>query len=371
MKRSLGKVMFVAVMMVEVLWGGSYQWRVLEAPESLYVRQSGVVRYECAFSDAAGEYVIDFKPHGNERYDASILTQSDRIVSGKRIQSFDVLITPKEAGKLKVVLYALVRHTTFASIENATIGRDNVRKYDFKDENITLPETIIDAKANTSALSGQISMEVKVDKRSVIAREPVHVSLYLRGKGNLDQVAPYELNISGVNVFGETPQKTLSPSPEGYEGEVRQEFALVGDKSFVIPSISIEVFDPVTQKRKLLKSEAVSIDVAEGYERNNLLDPPQISDWSGWQRYTLYAGLMVWGALLYEGCRRLWKYLPRRRRKRFYDGVKTTKELIALLALKAPREYEEIIGALERAEISLSEAKKKLDTLTKAKEVKQ
>lgn len=360
MKRSLGSVMILALLLAETLWGGGYQWRVLEAPKSLYVKQSGVIRYECAFSDSAGEYVIDFKPQGNERYDASILTQSDRIVSGKRVQSFDVLITPKEAGELNVVLYALVRHTTFASIENATIGRDNVRKYDFNDANVSLPATRIEAKANGSALSGQISMEVKIDKRSVIAREPVHVSLYLRGKGNLDQFTPYELNISGVSVFAEAPRKNLSPSPEGFEGEVRQEFALVSDKSFVIPSLSIEVFDPVTQKRKLLKSEAVSIEVAEGFEQNNLLDPPQISDWSGWKRYALYAALMVLGALLYEGIRRGLKYLPRRRKKRFYDGAKTTKELMMVLALSGEKRYDALIAQLEAGELNVREAKKKL-----------
>lgn len=369
MKRSLGRL--VVLMMVSVsAWAATYQWRILEAPKELYVNQSGVVRYECAFSTNAAEYTVAFKPTGNETYKASVLTQSDRIVEGKRVQTFDVLITPLKAGTIEIALNALIRHTTFASIENASIGRDNVKKYDFDDETAQLPKAMILAKANSAALSGEITMEVKVDKRSVIAHEPVHVSLYLRGNGNLDQFVPYELNISGVNVFAEPPQKNISPSSAGFEGEIRQEFALVSKKNFVIPSIELEIFDTATQSRKVLRSQAVSIEVAQGFERSNLLDPPQIADWSGWARYGLYGGLVVLGIVLGEAARWLWKRRPRRRAKRFYEGVKTPKELITLLALSGEKRYIEVIEGLESNTVSLSEAKTKLDKLTLEKEVK-
>lgn len=369
MKRSLGRL--IALMMISVsAWAATYQWRVLEAPKELYVNQSGVVRYECAFSTNAAEYTIAFKPTGNETYKASVLTQRDRIVEGKRIQTFDVLITPLKAGDIEVALDALIRHTTFASIENASIGRDNVKKYDFDDETTYLPKTLIHAKPNSAALSGEIAMEVKVEKQSVIAHEPVHVSLYLRGKGNLDQFVPYEMNISGVNVFAEPPQKNISPSSAGFEGEIRQEFALASDKNFVIPSIEIEVFDTVTQSRKVLKSQAVSIEVAEGYERSNLLDPPQIADWSHWMRYALYGALIALGVVLGEAARWIWKRRPRRRIKRFFDGAKTPKELVMLLALSGDKRYLEVIEGLENNTMSLSEAKTKLDKLTLEKEVK-
>jgi hypothetical protein len=360
MKRSLGRL--VVLMMVSVsTWAATYQWRILEAPQQLYVNQSGVVRYECAFSTNAAEYTVAFKPTGNETYKASVLTQSDRIVEGKRVQTFDVLITPLKAGTIEIALDALIRHTTFASIENASIGRDNVKKYDFDDETAQLPKAMILAKANSAALSGEITMEVKVDKRSVIAHEPVHVSLYLRGSGNLDQFVPYELNISGVNVFAEPPQKNISPSSAGFEGEIRQEFALVSEKNFVIPSIGIEIFDTATQSRKVLTSQAVSIEVVQGFERSNLLDPPQIADWSGWARYGLYGALIALGMVLSEAIRWLWKRRPRRRAKRFYDDAKTPKELITLLALSGEKQYEPIIAELEAGTLDLREAKKRLE----------
>ena len=371
MKRSLGRAVILIVCYALNLWGAGYQWRILQAPQSLYVRQSGVIRYECAFSSSAADYTIDFKPAGNESYRASILTQRDRIVEGKRVQTFDVLVTPLKEGDIEISLEALVRHTTFASIENATIGRDNVKKYDFNDERVSLPKALIRAKPNTAALSGELELEVRIDKRSAIAHEPVHVSLYLRGKGNLDQYVPYELRIEGVNVFAEVPQSAISPDPSGYAGEIRQEFALVADKSYVIPSIAIDVFDTAAQKTKRLQSEAAAIEVAQGFERSNLLDPPQLSDWSGLARYSLYGALVIAGGVLGEVLRRLWKLRPRRRAKRLWDEAATPKELAVVLALSGDKGYERIIAALEAGEIGLGEAKKKLSTLTTDNEVKK
>ena len=294
----------------------------------------------------------------------SILTQRDRIVAGKRVQTFDVLITPIKEGKIEVSPEALIRHTTFASIENASIGRDNVKKYDFDDEKAQLPKVMITAKPNSAALSGELTLEVQIDKRSAVAHEPVHVSLYLRGRGNLDQYPPYELNISGVTVFAEEPIRDISPDSAGYVGEIRQEFALVSDKSYVIPKITIDVFDTTTQKIKQLQSHSVAIEIAQGYEPSNLLDPPALRDWNTLARYSLYGALVLAGVALGEGTRRLWKLRPRRKVKQFWDEAKSSKELVMLLSLSGDKCYDEVIAELEAGTAQLSEAKKKLDKLT-------
>jgi hypothetical protein len=214
---------------------------------------------------------------------------------------------------------------------------------------------------NSSTLIGDIALEVSVDKHSAIAHEPVHLSLYLRGKGNLDRYIPYELNISSVHVFAEAPQKNITPDVNGYVGEIRQEFALVGTQSYVIPSITIDVFDTQSQTIKRLQSQSISIDVAQGFERSNLLDPPALRDWSSWMRYTLYGALVIGGIVLGEVTRRVWKMRPRRKAKQFWDGAKNTKELILLLALSGEKRFDEVIAELEAGTLDLREAKKRLN----------
>jgi len=371
MRQSLGRVVLVGCSAVTLAWGGPYHWSLLESPSSLRVGESGIIRYECAFDTSAADYTIDFKPKSTEAYNVEILTQRDRITDGKRIQTFDLRVAPKHSGVVEVKLDALVRHTTFASIENATIGRDNVKKYDFNDEKALLPAVRITAQENRADLTGEIELDARTDANMVRSREPVHLSLFVRGKGNMDEFVPYEVNISGVRVFAEPPQKRLSPAREGLEGEIRQEFALVSEQSYDIPSFALEVFDTKEQRIKQLKTKPIHIEVSEGYEPSALLDPPDLSDSTTLKKYGLYTVLLLLGAVLGEAGRRVWKRLPRRKAKMFWDRAGSAKELSILLALNGEKRYEPILRGLEEGTMSLGEAKKKLSTLTESKEVKQ
>lgn len=362
MKQNLGRLTFFVVMLfcIPYLFASDHTWKIVQAPQSLYVHQSGIVRYECAFDNSAADYTIDFQPKGNKSYNASMLTQQDRIIKGRRILTFDVLVTPIKEGNIEVLFKALIRHTTFASIENASIGRDNVKKYDFDDEIISLPSLILSAKPNATVLSGEFTLEVAVDKRSVVAHEPVHLSIYVRGAGNLDKYTPYELNISGITLFREAPLSNTTPDDMGFRGEVREELALVADKNFVIPPITLEFFDTKTQKIKRLQSQGIAIEVVSGFQKENLLDMPKMTDYSGWKKYGFYAFLIAFGVGLGELLRRLTKFLPRKKSKHFWDAATTPKELVMLLALSGDKRYESIIGALEAGKLELREAKKRL-----------
>lgn len=363
MKRSLGRILFLWFVSTGLAWGATYQWRVVKSPASLQVGQSGVVRYECAFDGTAAEYSVKLQFGENSAYKAAMLAENDRVVQGRRIETLDVLITPKTAGSLDVHMGAVVRFTTLGAIENTVLGRDNVGKDDIVEEKVTLPSITIQAKENTAALTGNITLEARADHASVRAHEPVHLTILVRGSGNLDQFIPYELNISGVKVFAEPPLMSINPSPEGYEGEIRQEFALVAEKSYVIAPLSLNVFDTAQNRLETLHTAPIHIEVGEGYEYSALLDPPDLSDRSALKRYALYASLVLAGAVAGETVRKLWKMRPRRRKKEFWDQAKTSKELVQSLSLKGDKRYDEIIRRLEEESLGLSEAKKKLSTL--------
>ncbi len=363
MKPSLGKILFIWIIAVGELWG-AYQWSVLDAPKTLVVGQSGVVRYECRFDSSAAEYSIKLKFEDTPTYKATILTEQDRVVGGKRIETFDVLVTPKISGAIKVNTEAVVRFTGLGAVENTVLGRDNLSKDDIVEEKAILPSVALVANKNTMALTGsKLMFEVRADTRSVRAHEPMHLSVTVRGEGNLDEMIPYELNISGVKVFTQLPQKSLTPSAQGFEGEVSQEFALVASKSYTIEPLSLSYFDTVKNQTVTFKSKPIYVEVGEGYEPSNLLDPPTLRDWSTLARYGLYGALVLAGVALGESARRLWKLRPRRKAKQFWDEAKSSKELVMLLSLFGDKQYELIIAELEAGKLDLQEGKKMLDKI--------
>lgn len=360
MKRSLGKWLFVWLVATTQGWG-AYTWSVLEAPKSLFVGESGVVRYRCAYDSSAADYTIDFKPAESDAYGVSILTQQDQIKEGKRIQTFDVLVIPKHAGTITIKQEALIRHTTFASIENATIGRDNVKKYDFNDEKAVLPLVKIEVGENKAGLIGAYTLEVQSDAKHVRAHEPLRLSVKVSGSGNLDRLIPYELNISGVKVFSEVPLKSLTVSKAGFEGEIIQEFALVAQESYTIPPFSLSFFDTDKKQVVTLQTKPIGVEVGEGYAPSSLLDLPEMKDTKIGKQYGMYTALVVFGILLGEIARRLWKHRPRRKIKHFWDEAKSSKELIMLLSLSGEKRFDEVIAALEEGTMSLGEGKRRLE----------
>jgi hypothetical protein len=363
MKQSLGKIVLLALLLFTYAHAAQYSWSVLKAPKELHVGEGAIVRYQCLFDSSAGDYTVVFKPRDSQAYRASMVTQDDHVIGGKRRLQFDVLITPITAGDMTVNLDAMIRHTTFASIEDASIGRDNVRKYDFNDEKAIMPSVKISVMENTADLSGEITFNVQVDKVKVRSHEPVHLSLYVRGSGNLNEFIPYELNISGVKYFSEPANRDLTLGENGYTGEIRQEFALVSDKSYVIPSFNLSVFDTKSHKTKVLRSQPISIEVQKGYVSSNLLDTPELNANQDWKRYGLYAFLMLLGAAVSEMLRWVWKHRPRKKAKAFWDTAATAKELSVLLAMKNDLLYGDIVQRLDEGTISVHEAKKKLKSL--------
>ncbi|WP_295056332.1 hypothetical protein, partial [Sulfuricurvum sp.] len=107
----------------------------------------------------------------------------------------------------------------------------------------------------------------------------------------------------------------------------------------------------------------------DGYDSASLLDPPDLSDATTLKRYAFYAVLVLFGVIVGELGRGLWKYRPRRKTVLFWERAKSIKELTLIFALSGDKRYEVIIAILESNTITLSEAKKKLSTLTTEKKV--
>ncbi|MCX6073504.1 MAG: hypothetical protein NTY39_04215 [Campylobacterales bacterium] len=363
MKRNLGKIVFLWFINTTLAWGTTYQWSVLEQPTSLRVNQSGMVRYACTYDGSASEYSIKMQFVENSNYTASILSQEDKIIHGKRMQTVNVLITPKVAGDFDLKANAIVSFTSLGAIENTVLGRDNVGKNDVVETKVALPSVKIHADENSMALTGKMSLEAHVDQPSVRGYEPLHLTIRVKGSGNLDQFIPYELNISGVKVFAELPQKSISPSSVGYEGEIVQEFALVARESYTIPPFSLSFFDTDKKQVVKLQTKQIGVEVGESYDPSSLLDRPKVGDTTALKQYGIYVVLVVFGILLGEMARRLWKHRPRRKIKHFWDSAKSTKELIMLLSLSGEKRFDEVIAALEEGTMSLGEGKRRLKEL--------
>jgi hypothetical protein len=367
MKRNLGSIIALVTLFFSPLWG-NYEWKLLDHPTTLNVGQSGLVRYACAFDGSASEYSIQLLLESTPHYTTSLLNQHTTMVKGKRIEIVELLITPKIAGKLTLSPNARVRFTALGAVENTVLGRDNLSKEDIINTQTHLPPLTIDTRANGVALNGHFTLDVHTDTQTLHPYQPLHLRITLKGAGNFDALPLFDLNLSEVKQFLQPPQKSLTPSQEGFVGEVTQSFALVSSHPYTIPALHLSYFDTTTQKIITLSTQPIPITIDDaGYTPDALLDAPLPLPKSNLLRYLIYGGLIALGVVLGEAVRWVWHHRPKRRQRFFWDNASDAKSLIILLSLRPQKRYDAIITALESGTMGVRDAKRALKEIEKSR----
>ena len=370
MKPNLGRALALMVALAAAVWAAPYEWSASISQSEAYVHEGVEIRYTCRFKDAGNLYVIDFNPpREGKGYRLKLLSESERIVSGIRQNDYRFLLFPTQAGGLDLEFSILMRKTTQASIENTVIGRDNVEYLDFTDTPIRSPKLHLNVKEAQARLAGTFTMDVAYSTDRLKAYEPLHLTVTVQGDGNMDKLCPFDLNISGVEIFGETPQSDFKLSPKGLRGTWVQRFALVSAESYTVPELTLRYFDTDAKEVRTLRSESRRIEVSKSYEPETLLDAPEAEPtmWK-WHWYYLYCLVsFVVGFAIGK-----WRGLPRRREVQtsFAAQVKsaaTPRELAVLLARDGDPRFSGLIEKLEHPSdpIALAEAKKEALALKK------
>jgi hypothetical protein len=361
MRASLGKGWIWLWVFAWPLLASEYHWQINTSQATRYAHQPIAITYSCMFEGQGGLYTIELNPSmQTEAYRLEPLRESERIADGKRINEYRFLLFPKQPGTIHFAPTALMRKTTKASIENTVIGRDNVEDLVFTDTTITLPALTLDVLASNASISGVIQMSSQVTKTDVMAFEPLHVTLVIDGIGNLDQIPPFDINITDVTTFAEVPERDFVLTSEGYKGSITQRFALIAADDYTIPAMELTYFDVTAKQLRTLKTDAQLVHVLP---LEALPEMPEAVSEGPWQWEWHYLYYLISIAVGFIAGR--WFRWPRKERVEgpltLYDEIeqaRSMKMLLTLLTLHDPRLFSDITRQYEHAADSqLSRAK--------------
>ena len=160
MRKSLGKIFLILFLFLHVdIFASVYEWSASANKTSAYVNEAIYLKYVCTFSDTSELYTIEFKPAGDyEKYLLKNLRQSENIVDGKRVNSYEFIAFAKRAGEISFDFEALMKKTTKDSIENTVIGRDNMQKEEFVKTIVKQQTLTLNIKETNSSLIGNFSL---------------------------------------------------------------------------------------------------------------------------------------------------------------------------------------------------------------------
>jgi hypothetical protein len=117
----------------------------------------------------------------------------------------------------------------------------------------TLPQNI--------KLIGDFQIEASIDKEKVKMGEAISYKLKIKGSGNIDDVRDIKLPINDVTIYENKPVIKTQIINNQYSGEYEKVFSIIANKSFSIPSISLEYFDKDLKKVITKQTKSFHIEV--------------------------------------------------------------------------------------------------------------
>lgn len=368
MKKNLGSLFFLLILFFSAeLFATTYEWSAEIGRQKAYKNEPIYVHYTCTFSDRAELYAIEFNPSGEyEKFRVQNLKESQSIVDGKRIYSYEFVVFGKSAGEIEIAFEALMKLTNKDSIEDMVIGRDNMKKEEVKKTLFKQEVFKVFIEETNSTLVGNFTLDVKKHKPSVKAYEPYHLEIKIQGDGNFEALEPLKFEIDGVKIFAEDVVLNKNLTKEAQSGVWSQKFAFVAEKSFTIPKREIEYFDLKTKKLEKLVLDAVDVKVEGGFAKEELLDKEvHVREFRFDISYLYYLLAFVAGFFIGKITRK--KSPQIKQSDDFLQKVKDAKSLDALMVLLVVEDttkYGELIKEIEQDRItSLSDAKKRIQKL--------
>ena len=110
-------------------------------------------------------------------------------------------------------------------------------------------------------LVGDLSIEAHVDKTEINAGEAVNLSINVKGRANVEDIASFSIYLKEAQAFNEDPKISHFLQDGRYFGSFEQKSALVAERDFVIPAFELSYMDISTDTVKTIKTEAISIKV--------------------------------------------------------------------------------------------------------------
>lgn len=360
MKKNLGNIVLLLLIFINLDASQEYIWSASINKKEVYLNEAVHLHYSCQFNSKDELHVIEFDPVGKYKdYDIYLLSERESIINGKRVNDFEFIAFLKTSGHVDFEFDVLMKKTNQDSIENTVLGRDNAGYEQFSKRLIKQKKLSVEVLPNDIALVGGFNFKIKKDKPSIDAYKPYHFEITIEGIGNLDQLKPLDLNISGAKVFSTEPKKNYEINDGGFKGSWSQKFAVVSSESFKFPQIKYEYFDANLKQVKVYKSKPFEVEVRKLYKKEDLLDKKEEKSSFFKIEYLYYLLVFIFGFLV--GKIKFKKTVPEKSDEIFkskIDKCKNLDELLTILVINNSKKYAYIIEKIESKQIGLKEAKK-------------
>lgn len=224
----------------------------------------------------------------------------------------------------------------------------------YKSDEISIKATALPSGVK---IVGEFRIESKVDKRVVKSGEAVNLEVEVIGKGNIDDLEDYVVEIPDTSIFSDK-----SKVQELSNGEIKKsfKFAIISSKSYEIPSIKLNYFDTnkksvIIKKTPPIKIEIESKELEEVVIKKSTQDVVNVQTVEGGIDKWFYFIAGILSAILMFAVSKLFGKKRVKKELNLNQKIKKTKSDKELLELLLPqlRNYPELKDVVMKLEENL------------------
>ncbi|RLA81772.1 MAG: hypothetical protein DRG78_08675 [Epsilonproteobacteria bacterium] len=173
------------------------------------------------------------------------------------IQKIKYLVFPQKSGDLVISPFNIIAIMPDGNARNSFFGASTKNKHIYSNKlklNVKpLPSDV--------HLIGNFKINTKIDKSSIKVGEAVSFQLEISGRGNIDDLEEYSLDIPTATIYDNESKKDFNIQNGKYGGVYTKSYSIVASNNFIIPPITLKYFDKTTKSVKTVSSKAYNIKV--------------------------------------------------------------------------------------------------------------
>jgi len=298
MKKNLGKILLLCIVWVlELAAKEDIAYKLDVSTHTPYVKEAVIVTMEAWQKSTHDVILFEFKPLQKEGYELLFLGEEDLKDEGDLTHvRFKYALFPKKSGALEVPLHFVAKSASKEELKDVAIGARNVLRV-VKTKDRTIPLEALHLKVQPLPegvrLVGAYDLVANIPVKETTPFAQVDLTYTLQGHGYPPQIASLLPDIPGVERFMEV---------EKFDDKLFHKrifhYALLAEKSFTIPAVSIKAFNPATKKVYMLSTpqttiKVASVDPKEIVDKHDAL--PKAIDRSAYRQYLYYLLFFIAG----------------------------------------------------------------------------
>lgn len=313
--KNLGKIFFFVVFFQVVLLA-RFELEQTVSKSVIYLNETIKVTLTLSFENNTSDLIdlVDFEEYESVDFWTTLHTNQTKYLDGTRwIYRYEYLLEPKKSGSF-ILPEQLIKVSSYQIRKNKRYQKTYSNSLGIK----VLPIV------NDIPLQGDYNISFSVDKTSIKPNESIRGKLYITGKGNLKDIKKYDLKLHEQSVYSDELMVDSKFTNSSYEGNASQEFLIVSDTSFSIPSFTLEYYNPYNGEIELKQTKPIFIDVIA----DEVLKKDEV-----WVKYIFLLLGVILGIVFLQYYKNILQYFQKRKTPLYQNitKVKTKKELYNLL----------------------------------------